>query len=178
MTTEKKCSHCKETKRLEDFPIARKTATGRGAYCRPCAKIRHRKWQIKNRSKIRALDKKYRDSKKDCPEYRKRQKLARDRFRSTPKGILLDFRSWLRSAYDIGLTEYERLYFNQQGRCAICDGKPDGERPLAVDHCHKTGKVRGLLCQRCNHGLGHFRDNLDLLSYAKNYLLSFPDAHN
>ena len=178
MVTEKKCSRCKQVKQAASFPIARKTITGLGAYCRSCAKIRLKEWQDKNTDRVRALDKKYRDSKKDNPEYKKRQKLARDSFRDTPKGILLDFRSWLRSEYKIGLTEYELLHFDQQGMCAICGDRPIGQRPLAVDHCHKTGKVRGLLCHRCNHGLGHFKDSLSLLSSAKNYLLSFPGAHN
>jgi hypothetical protein len=53
-------------------------------------------------------------------------------------------------------------------RCQICDQKP--EKKLVVDHCHKTGKVRGLLCQQCNLGLGAFRDNQDILDRAKLYL--------
>ena len=57
---------------------------------------------------------------------------------------------------------------NQSGHCAICINKD--KRKLAVDHCHKTGKIRGLLCSNCNQGLGMFKDNLDFLGRARNYL--------
>lgn len=52
--------------------------------------------------------------------------------------------------------------------CTICGDEAD----LVVDHCHSTNKVRGLLCNRCNKGLGLFRDDPDLLEFARIYLLS------
>ena len=58
----------------------------------------------------------------------------------------------------------------QNGRCAIC-GRPETEAGgLAVDHCHATGKVRGLLCTLCNTALGKFRDRTDILRAAIRYL--------
>lgn len=55
--------------------------------------------------------------------------------------------------------------------CVICGSAG----PLVVDHCHKTNKVRGILCNHCNLALGHFKDDTDLLEYARIYLLSFND---
>ena len=54
--------------------------------------------------------------------------------------------------------------------CAIC-GRQQGRR-LAIDHCHKTGRVRGALCTSCNNGIGLFRDSQELLKRAADYLLS------
>lgn len=73
----------------------------------------------------------------------------------------------LRNAYGIGVADYERMYSEQAGRCAIC-GEPHNR--LDVDHCHATGTVRGLLCRLCNQGLGNFMDRSDLLDSAKLYL--------
>jgi hypothetical protein len=69
--------------------------------------------------------------------------------------------------YGIGLDEYEALVEAHAGRCRICHRQDD---KLNVDHCHKELKVRGLLCGRCNRGLGLFRDNPDYLRNAANYL--------
>ena len=52
--------------------------------------------------------------------------------------------------------------------CVICGS----EEELVVDHCHKTNTIRGMLCNHCNRGLGHFRDDPDLLEFARIYLLS------
>jgi len=71
--------------------------------------------------------------------------------------------------YGITAREYLRLFERQEGTCAICF-ENDGRRRLAVDHCHETGKVRGLLCVNCNTGLGKFRDNITMLQRAIYYL--------
>lgn len=70
-----------------------------------------------------------------------------------------------------GLTKkaYEDLLKSQGGGCSIC-GTPPSTKRLAVDHDHKTGKVRGILCEPCNHGLGKFRDDPSLCHSAAAYL--------
>lgn len=66
----------------------------------------------------------------------------------------------------------------QHNKCAICGNKETKKLhgkvvSLAVDHCHKTGKVRGLLCQNCNHGIGMLKDDPKLLKNAIIYLSKF-----
>jgi hypothetical protein len=77
----------------------------------------------------------------------------------------------IRRVYGITLAEYNKMFEDQGGRCAIC-GSPDEVegRRLAIDHCHDSGRVRGLLCGKCNRGLGLFYDNKQLLENAISYL--------
>jgi len=76
----------------------------------------------------------------------------------------------LKAHYGINLQEYNRLYDEQGGRCLICEVEaPKGQ--LAVDHDHNTSQVRGLLCMRCNKGLGFFRDDVAFLLRAVDYLM-------
>lgn len=72
-----------------------------------------------------------------------------------------------------GMTEnqYSEMMSKQNGQCSICK-KPPLKRRLAVDHNHDTGKVRGLLCDKCNLGLGYFNDNVELLTKALDYLVT------
>lgn len=71
-----------------------------------------------------------------------------------------------------GLTEetYEALLVSQNNLCAICCKKNETKRDWHVDHCHTTGKVRGILCHYCNLGLGNFKDNKEYLENAIAYL--------
>lgn len=81
-------------------------------------------------------------------------------------------RKHLKAKYDITPEHYDTMLEEQGGVCAICEtDKPGGPwEKFKVDHDHKTGKVRGLLCQHCNVGLGHFNDSPDLLATAIDYL--------
>lgn len=72
--------------------------------------------------------------------------------------------------YGITVTEYERMYAEQGGRCNICGTDNPGEASFCVDHSHVTGEVRGLLCKSCNTGLGYFKDNPIFLERAAGYL--------
>ena len=70
--------------------------------------------------------------------------------------------------YGLTIEQYDQMLFEQSYVCAICH-KPCS-KALAVDHDHKTGAVRGLLCMNCNHGLGKFKDDPNLLMAAIKYL--------
>ncbi len=79
--------------------------------------------------------------------------------------------------YGITPLEYECMFREQNGVCAICkhpetafDPRHGIVRRLAVDHCHKTGKIRGLLCNRCNRLLGKCNDDVTLFYSAADYL--------
>lgn len=74
----------------------------------------------------------------------------------------------LRSKYGLELEEYEAMVEASGGLCEICKEVPYGY--LCVDHCHTTGKVRGLLCGKCNQALGLFQDSTWNLEAAISYL--------
>ena len=77
----------------------------------------------------------------------------------------------LRAAYGISYAEYTIMLEAQQGACAICGTTSTGKRKaFHVDHCHTTGKVRGLLCGNCNSGIGNLKDDVALLKRAIQYL--------
>jgi hypothetical protein len=73
-----------------------------------------------------------------------------------------------RSRPAIPIAVFNEMKKAQRGRCAIC--RRTSKRELHIDHCHKTGKVRGLLCSACNPALGAFKDDPKLLMAAVRYL--------
>ncbi|TDI97076.1 MAG: hypothetical protein E2O29_01530 [Deltaproteobacteria bacterium] len=81
-------------------------------------------------------------------------------------------RTQYKQRYGITLEDYNRMFKRQKGKCAICC-IPESmiKKRLSVDHNHKTKKVRGLLCDRCNNGLGRFKDDAKLLRKAIRYLV-------
>ena len=76
----------------------------------------------------------------------------------------------LKEKYGISLSEYQAMSEEQGHVCAICGNPEAGEKPLAVDHDHKSGALRGLLCFRCNAGIGRFDDSSKILASAAAYL--------
>ncbi len=72
--------------------------------------------------------------------------------------------------YGIEVADFENMKIAQNNVCAICNGSPDKDKELHVDHCHSTKVVRGLLCGSCNRGLGMFKDNIFNLLKAVDYL--------
>ena len=109
---------------------------------------------------------KYLKTYRQRPEAKKRQK----EFRQSKKGRLSNRRSVVKCNYGITLEQYDKMFEAQGNSCAICNGVNKSGRKLSVDHDHKTGKVRGLLCGKCNHGIGQFNDSVRLLQKVISYL--------
>jgi recombination endonuclease VII len=101
---------------------------------------------------------------KTDPAYRERQYA---RLRKCQRKVQLKF------DYNMSLEQYDALLARQGGVCAIC--RIRSERPLCVDHCHRTDRIRGLLCRTCNSGLGFFNDDPALLRAATAYLEAARD---
>ena len=128
------------------------------------------------RERTRARNRAYHATHKEEIRARKRRRLAENpELRRRPRSSCAKDRrkQRLKSLYGISSDDYDRLFAHQRGACAIC-GKRSA-KTLCVDHCHATGKVRGLLCQRCNLALGHLNDSPTLVSAALAYLTGFRD---
>lgn len=144
----KTCRKCLVEKPLEAFRSGR-------TICKACAVVYHReasrRWYLEYRERHAASQKEHRKNNprnRGVAEARKRR-------------------------YGISIEEYDALSIKQKGVCAICGGPPVKNRnSLSVDHCHETGHIRGLLCGRCNTGLGMFKDLPELLEKALLYLRS------
>jgi hypothetical protein len=78
-------------------------------------------------------------------------------------------KSKLKKKYGMSIEDYDIMYAKQNGVCYICNVKHE-RRPLNVDHCHDTGKIRKLLCDKCNMALGLINDSIELLDKFKKYL--------
>lgn len=93
------------------------------------------------------------------------EKVAEYQRKNRDRQVAHSRRSHLKIAYGITPEQFEQMAADQEHRCAICD-----EAELHVDHDHETGEVRGLLCGKCNKGLGMFNDRPELLRGAAHYL--------
>ena len=109
-------------------------------------------------------------TKEEILKYRKEYYLKnKDKWESCWKN-----RTIKRRIEQFGLDEnkYNEMLTKQNGKCAICGDPPTGiKKSLCVDHDHKTGKIRSLLCDNCNNGLGRFRDSIKNLNKAIKYLI-------
>lgn len=168
----KGCSKCGATKSVLEFSRRNDRKSGTTSCCKECEKV----YRGKNKLKLNAYQKEY---------YQKNKKRILERNRIYGKNNKERKRKWglewrrnnpskikgydYRNKYGTSL-EWVRKQLNQQlHQCSIC-GTPVDEKTLHIDHCHKTKVVRGILCPKCNRGLGHFKDNTEFLYNAIEYL--------
>lgn len=102
------------------------------------------------------------------PETKEKHKLYVRKYRveNSDKVRLKQRKADLRNRYNMSYEDYENLLKKQDNKCAICDQVS----VLVVDHCHATGKVRGLLCNNCNVSLGLLKDDKEIIKKALEYL--------
>lgn len=95
---------------------------------------------------------------------------AARRRKSTPGVIQKEFEIWVKSQYSLTVEDYAWILHGQDFKCAICRVALNMRRNAAVDHCHKSGTVRGILCKACNTAIGQLEDDTNRLSNAIAYL--------
>ena len=173
----KRCTRCEIEKPSTDFNRDRNMKDGLTYKCKACATAATKEWANKNKEHLReynkaqyalnpekkkAAAKRYREL--NIERSRENNKIWRQKNQDYVRNKFLSTR------YNLSIETYEAMFKSQNGGCKVC-GKQnlDGKR-LFVDHDHKTGTVRGLLCHHCNAGMGHFFDDPSLLESAINYL--------
>jgi hypothetical protein len=146
----KTCPKCSKDLQLNKFNKSNRR-DGYQTYCRDCHNFMQRE--------------KY---KNDPQQKVKRQK--REAIRKAKKPLAKKDAE-LQRLYGITVNQYLDILSSQNGVCKICYKKCKTKSRLSVDHDHNTGRVRGLLCNRCNRALGMFEDDTELLLSAVAYLL-------
>lgn len=128
---------------------------GLQCYCRHCASDYAGEYYTKHQERIKAFYKSRREK--------------------NPEKVRLEIRrSELKCKYGLTLADYDALRQRQENRCGSCgDEFKPGLNRVSVDHCHKTGVVRGLLCNNCNLGIGRFKDSPRRLRLAAQYMDRF-----
>lgn len=156
----KRCKHCREDKPLEDFYTDKKARDGRRPECKSCNLARRKaRYQENPRPYIDRVLKWQREN----PE---RVRATAERFTASGKRKISNRRSHLKRKYGLTLEAFDELQASQGGGCAIC-GRPDADN---VDHDHRTGRVRGILCFNCNIAIGQVEDDEDRLAAAMAYV--------
>jgi len=117
----------------------------------------------KRKAYMREYNKKYRETHNNGREDYMRN------WRNKNKNYLRE--KWLMQNYNITIADYNRMFAEQNGECKICRRHQSQlDKKLFVDHDHKTGKVRGLLCCSCNLVIGNANDNMEILQSSIEYL--------
>lgn len=151
----KLCGVCLIEKEITEFSKKSSAKDGLNHCCKQCDRLRNIEWRLKNPEKHKDKNKKWR---KENPQ---KSIYSRDKM--------------LKSIYGLSEQQYNKQLEAQRGCCAICKKHHTKEKKaLAVDHCHTTGTIRGLLCWRCNVSIGKFEDNVEILQSAINYLNNPP----
>ncbi len=131
-----------------------------------CEQCGQEKTGTRNRCKPCRAAKASADRAADVERHRAAERLRNAKVRAKPARKAADRAAHMRKTYNLQLSEYLLIEGDQDGLCAICKDRV----ATHVDHEHKRGFVRALLCLTCNSGLGQFRDRPDLLRSAANYL--------
>lgn len=181
---QRRCIKCKETRSLDEFSRRNNRPCGVAARCKECTRTTFKdpeRRQQRNRNP---------DGSRYCPRCKTTKPLTEfwkkkgKRPQTYCKNCLYEYNHarakanpdlvWersIKSNYGLTRIEFDRILASQNGVCGICEGEKTGPgRTFRVDHDHATGKIRGLLCQHCNVGLGGARDNPEILRKMIDYL--------
>lgn len=147
----KTCIRCNETKTAAEFGLRRDRGDLLNPRCRQCERDRKRQYMNEYRAANRER------SREISREHYRRNKIRR---RSQNR----------QSKYGVSDAVRDLVFADQGHCCGVCGSSQPGPKDWSIDHCHATGKFRGVLCHSCNTGLGLFYDSVQSLEAAIAYL--------
>lgn len=166
MMIKKVCTTCKIEKEITEFSKDKHQIDGYTHSCKLCRNKRYNDWAKENKNKVQ--------------ERNAKSWLLRKEYYQSERGIESSRRTHLKRKYNMTLEEYNVMFENQNGVCEVC-GEPEGcsrNTFLAVDHCHETNEIRGLLCTNCNRALGLLKENTETLNKMIEYLKKRKNKKN
>lgn len=199
---QKSCNQCGQSKPFDGFYTHRTAKDGLHPTCKDCVRHRSNEWrkravadgryrltktryrksdkgkesiqkyELKESSKVkrRAAGMAWYERNRERLGIRKREPWTKERRTACSR------KTSLKKKYGLSIDDYNQILLRQQGVCAICASPPSGRGNrafLAVDHDHLSGGVRGLLCHKCNSGIGLLNDDPCLIDKARAYLLAY-----
>jgi hypothetical protein len=165
----KKCRKCHSIFALNFYRTDNSRPDRLHPYCVPCRNLA----QNNLRKHRMATSPEYVQKQRELDRKRAKTRNQRKRTKAEHKDYFLKWK------YGFGLEAYEKMLLEQKGVCLICKkpetrkNKHTGTCRLHVDHCHETGTIRGLLCSKCNFGIGNFNDNIETMQEAVRYLMKW-----
>lgn len=146
----KTCTSCGKTKKINQFTKSNRVKSGYASTCKKCDAKKSREYRQRNQKKVKE-------------------------YNNSPERVRRNYETKVQRKYGLEMTDIERMLEQQDHKCSICSvdiGISADEHTAVVDHCHTTGEIRGLLCNWCNRGLGHYEDSPSLFRKAAEYLES------
>jgi hypothetical protein len=166
----KTCRRCKENKEIKEFYKNKSEKDGLMYICKFCFRKEQKPYKIKNIEKHRETKRLYERKRMQDPIYREKQREKSRKYylknKNNYKGRKHKFR--ILKTYGISDEDFLKMLEKQKNLCSLCGIYLNKRKN--IDHCHKTGKIRGILCTNCNMGLGLFKDSKEILGKAIIYL--------
>jgi hypothetical protein len=153
----KKCTKCGGQKPLSEFSKKHSTKDGLQSHCKTCCASNYANWLTKNPNKKQNITARALQWNANNKEKRK---------------IIVQQNNY-KKRYGLTAQQKQAMIEDQGGKCAICQSDLQTTHNVCVDHCHKTNKVRGILCRKCNLGIGHLNDSIDILKSAQKYIKKY-----
>jgi len=149
LANSKRCFTCKGLFACAEFTKDKSKPDGLNIYCKLCSRRHSKEYKRKTKEKQK--------------EYRKK-------YNTKESGVAKNREYFLKTRYGITIEQFETFFDLQDRKCALCRSETSDGKNFVVDHCHKTGKIRGILCSFCNRALGMFKDDTEILKKAIEYL--------